>query len=106
MLALQANPPTRHDAVADMFAYEQAEDFAHCPHTYHQTVNKGHGRIETRQCWAIGDPTYRTYVDPDHAWPDLQSLVMVQSERPLGDVIRWPPDRGYANIVLMWRQVA
>lgn len=50
VLGLKANPPTLHDAVAEMFAYEQADDLAQCPHTYPQTVNKGHGWIETRQC--------------------------------------------------------
>ncbi len=50
VLGLKDNQPTLHDAVAKMFAYEQAEDFVQCPHTYHPTVNKGHGRMETRQC--------------------------------------------------------
>ncbi len=86
MLGLKANQPALHDAVTDMFAYEQAEDFAQCPHTYSQTVNKGHGRIETRPCGAIGDPEYRAYVDPDHAWPDRQRVVMVPSECRLGDL--------------------
>lgn len=27
------------------------------PETYHQTINKGHGRIETRQIWTIADET-------------------------------------------------
>ena len=77
VLGLKANQPTLHDAVAARCAYEQAEDFAPCPHPYSQTVNKGHGRMATRPCGAIGDPEYRAYVDPDHTWLDLQSLVMV-----------------------------
>ena len=87
MLGLKAHQPTLHDAVAARCAYEQAEDFAPCPHPYSQTVNKGRGRMATRPCGAIGDPAYRAYVDPHHAWPDRQSWVRVPSERRLGDLI-------------------
>ena len=41
-----------------MCAYEQAEDFAPCPHTDHPTGDKGHGRREPHPCGAIGDPEY------------------------------------------------
>ena len=55
------------------------------PPTSSQTGDKGHGRRATRPCGAHGDPEYRAYVDPDRAWPTLQSLVMVPSERRIGD---------------------
>ena len=42
MLGLRANQTALHDAVAEMFAYEQAEDFTPCLHTCHQTVDKKH----------------------------------------------------------------
>ena len=54
-----------------------------CPHTFTETVGKGHGRIETRRCWAIDAPDYRRHVDPDQSWPGLRSLVRVEAERRL-----------------------
>src|SRR5215210_4225584 len=53
----------------------------------HTTVEKGHGRIERRRCWAIGDPAYLAYIDPDHAWPNLQSVVCIESTRRIGDAV-------------------
>jgi predicted transposase YbfD/YdcC len=53
----------------------------------HTTVEKGHGRIERRRCRAIGDPDYLAYVDPDHAWPNLRSVVCIESTRRIGDAV-------------------
>ncbi len=66
-----------------MFAHERSEAFDGCPHTFTETVGKGHGRIETRRGWAIDAPDYRRDVDPDQAWPGLCSLVMVEAKRRL-----------------------
>ena len=50
VLALKGNQPQQHEAVVETFAVEQAEVFEGCDHDFYQTVNKNHGRIETR-CW-------------------------------------------------------
>ena len=58
-------------------------------------------RIETRRGWVIGTPAYSRYVDPDGAWPDLHSQVMLEAQRRQGDQVtaetryyisRWPAD--------------
>ena len=36
---------------------------------YHRQVDKGHGRLETRECWVITDPAELAYVDPHRRWP-------------------------------------
>ena len=56
VLALKGNQPQLHEAVVETFAVEQAEAFEGCEHDCHQTVNKNHGRIETRRCWVIDTP--------------------------------------------------
>ena len=53
----------------------------------HTTVAKDHGRIERRRCRAIGDPDYLAYLDPDHAWPNLHSVVCIESTRRIGDAV-------------------
>ncbi len=83
VLALKQNQPQLYDQVTEMFAYERSTDFRNCPHDFHQTVEKGHGRIETRRCWAVADPEYLQYVNDDQTWPHLRSLVMVESTRRL-----------------------
>ena len=53
-------------------------------HTYHETVNAGHGRIETRRCWAVSDPESVSYVDEGALWPGLATLALVEGEREVG----------------------
>jgi predicted transposase YbfD/YdcC len=51
------------------------------PTDYHRTVNKGHGRIETRECWALSDPDILSYISAHKHWPGLQSLVKLTATR-------------------------
>ena len=48
---------------------------------YHQTIDKGHGRIETRRCWQSADLDW--FADR-HLWPSLRSVCMVECERSTG----------------------
>ena len=48
---------------------------------FHQTVEKGHRRIETRRCGAVADPENLKYVNDGQSWPHWQSLVRVESTR-------------------------
>ena len=85
VLALKGNQPPRHEAVVETLAVEQAEAFEGCDHDFHKTVNKNHGRIETRRGWVIGTSEHIRYVAPDGSWPDLQSLVMIEAQRRQGN---------------------
>ena len=85
--ALKGNQPPLHEAVVETFAVEPAAGVEVGSHDCHQTVNKHHGRIETRRCRAVGTPEYIRYADPDGAWPDLQSLIMIEAQRRQGDQV-------------------
>lgn len=85
VLALKTNQPKLHQDVVDWFAWAQERDFRDVEHTYAQTVNKGHGRIEIRQCWALSDPRAFDVLGHHEGWRKLTSLVMVQRERRHGD---------------------
>jgi predicted transposase YbfD/YdcC len=47
----------------------------------HETIEKGHGRIETRRYWIVDDLSRLT---TRASWNDLQSIGMVESERQIG----------------------
>ena len=83
VLALKQNQPQLHETVETMFTLEKQNGFADVAHDFHQTIEKDHGRIETRRCWVISDPEFLAYMDPDHEWSQLQSLVMVEAKRQL-----------------------
>jgi predicted transposase YbfD/YdcC len=71
--------------IQDWFSYADQIQFANMAHSYAQTVNKGHGRIESRRCWAIDDPLTFEYIRHDQGWRDLQTILRVQRERRLTD---------------------
>ena len=83
VLALKQNQPQLHEAVETMFTLEKEDGFADVAHDYHQTIEKDHGRIETRRCWAISVPEFLAYMNPDQEWSQLQSLIMVEAQRQL-----------------------
>ena len=52
---------------------------------FFRTVSKGHGRIETRECWTTSDPEYLKYIATLADWRGLQSIAMVQAVRQTGE---------------------
>ncbi|MBP8162416.1 MAG: hypothetical protein KAX89_02440 [Propionivibrio sp.] len=48
------------------------------PHTLAETVEKDHGRIEVRRCFAFDQ---RDCLTKPEQWPDLQSFAVIESER-------------------------
>ncbi len=86
-LALKNNQGTLYKEVKETFALAQAEQFTHVQHQVHQTVNKGHGRLEIRRYWTISDPEYLAYLDPKQRWKGVRGIGMVQAERRMGEAI-------------------
>ena len=87
VLALKENQGQLHDDVAATFAEAEARQFTHVPHTYAKTVNKGHGRVEVRECWAIERLDYVEALRTAEDWPALRSLVLVRAERRVGEQV-------------------
>ena len=55
VLAVKDNQSQLYDDVRDLFQGAEEYGFEGVPHDYAQTLNKGHGRIERRECWVISD---------------------------------------------------
>jgi len=90
VLALKDNQPTVHEQVRLAFVDADAAVGTTLPLAdlvAHTTVGKDHGRIERRRCRAIGDPDYLAFIDPAGAWPNLKSVVCVESTRRIGDAV-------------------
>ena len=80
-LALKGNQPQLYQDVTETFDQARQTGFACLDHDFHETVNKGHGRIETRRCWSVSDPDHLSYLNDRNEWINLASVVMVESER-------------------------
>ena len=79
VLALKANQGRIYTDAQTLFEDAQAIDFEDCD--YHKTVDKGHGRIEIRECWTTDHPEYLAALYKPEQWAGLQTVVMVRAER-------------------------
>ena len=80
MLALKGNQGMLHDDVALLFTEQKACAFKDVAVSRHETLEKSHGRIETRTYTAIDDIEWLTQ---RHDWVGLKSIVMVDSTREI-----------------------
>jgi predicted transposase YbfD/YdcC len=85
LLAVKANQEHLHQDIQDWFAYADQVAFKDITHDYFKCVNKGHGRIEIRECWVISDPVAFDYIRHYEGWADLDAIVRVRRERRLKD---------------------
>ena len=81
VLSLKENQPRLHSDVKDTFAGAFEGDFEGVERDFHQSVEKGHGRIETRRCWSIADAEQIDWLNERREWSQLRSIAMVESER-------------------------
>lgn len=81
VLALKGNQGQLHQDVVDWFTWAAERNFRDVPHSFAQTVNKNHGRIEIRQCWALSDEHAFEAIRHYDGWAGLRTVVMVKRER-------------------------
>ena len=88
VFALKANHPQLHQEVIEWFEWATARAFRDIDHTFYKTVNKGHGRPEIRQCYALSDPQAFQALAYYDGWMGLRSIAVVYRERRLPDRIQ------------------
>ena len=55
VLALKGNQGDLHTDVAQLFTAARTQNFRNIEYQFHSTVSKGHGRVETRRYWTMGN---------------------------------------------------
>ena len=78
-IGVKANQKTLYHDIMTTFATLRADDQQSI--ASHETIEKRHGRIETRRYWITDDLSRLSTRD---AWDGLQSIGMVESERQIG----------------------
>ncbi len=78
VLALKGNQGGLFEDVQWLFQQAQAAEFKDVDHSFAQSIDKGHGRIEIRRCWTLSQ---LDYLVQKPLWQGLQTVVLVQSER-------------------------
>jgi predicted transposase YbfD/YdcC len=87
VLALKGNQGTLQREVQALFAQARATHFQEVAHDFHETVNKGHGRLEVRRHWTISTTEDREYLNTQERWAGLRSIGMVEAERVVGEMV-------------------
>jgi predicted transposase YbfD/YdcC len=87
LLALKGNQGDLYQAVEESFTEGRRSNFAGIAHDRWETVNGGHGRVETRRYCTISDPEHLDYLDPRGEWRGLRSMGMVEAEREVGEEV-------------------
>jgi predicted transposase YbfD/YdcC len=87
VIALKKNQGTLRKGVEQTFASALEGSSPQIQVYFYETVEKGHGRIETRRHWMIDDPEIIAQLDPKGVWKGLRSIGMVQSERKIGQKV-------------------
>lgn len=82
VLALKENHPNLHAEVAGIFEAVRNVNLTERAITPFETIEKGHGRIETRRCWSIEAPDWLMGFEQ---WRDLNSLILVEARREIKD---------------------
>ena len=80
VLALKGNQGALRDDVEEFFIEQKANNYANCTPSQHETLEKSHGRIETRTVTVVGAIDW---LKERHAWSGLVSIVMVESCREM-----------------------
>jgi len=87
VLTVKANQGRLYEAVQEAFQLAEADGFAGVAHDRERTVEKGHGRIETRRTTTVSEPAWLAEVDPGTTWAGLRSIGKIERRRELrGDV--------------------
>lgn len=102
ILSVKDKQPTLADSMQDFFvAFQASPDKT--PHGFDEVVEKDHGRLELRRCYAFDQ------IDCLHAperWPDQKSFAVIASERTIKgkttlehrfDITRLPADAARTN---------
>jgi len=69
-----------------LFDVDVAQGFL-CEHSYSNTVNKGLGRIETRECSAMEREEYLSLIRKRKQWKGLKSVIRIVSQRQIDEEI-------------------
>src|SRR5689334_5407057 len=81
VLSVKENQGNLFEDISVLFAVDQVQNFKYASFEYEKTTNKGHGRIEVRECWSTSNPEYLNLIRNVQNWLGLKSIAMVVCTR-------------------------
>jgi predicted transposase YbfD/YdcC len=86
LLSVKENQGHLYEDIQYLFEVDVAHGYER-EHSYAKTVNKGHGRMETRECWAVDREEYLSLIRKREQWTGLKSIVRLVSHRQMGEKV-------------------
>ena len=83
VLSVKENQGHLYEDISVLFGVDQAQNFKYASFEYEKTTNKGHGRIDVRECWSTSNPEYLNLIRNVQNWTGLKSIAMVACTRIL-----------------------
>jgi predicted transposase YbfD/YdcC len=80
ILAVKDNQPKLAESIQDFWTSFRAHPPEVTPHSFTESVEKDHGRLETRRCYVFEQ---RDCLHRPDQWPGLKSFAVLESERCL-----------------------
>jgi len=87
LLALKENQGHLFEDIQCLFEVDVAQGIDKAQHSHAKIANKGHGRIEIRECWTTEKEEYLCLVRKRQNWKGLRSIVRIVSQRKNGEKI-------------------
>lgn len=78
VLSLKGNQGNLHQDVEQLFDWASKTNFKDIDHEAHQTIDKGHGRLEIRRYWLLDKVEH---LEDARRWEGLKRVGMIESER-------------------------
>jgi predicted transposase YbfD/YdcC len=85
VLALKDNQGNLFEDTQLLFEDLENSQYRAYAYDYEKTVNKGHGRIEIRECWTISDPSILCHLRGFANWEKLLTVSRIRSQRWIGE---------------------
>ena len=87
ILALKGNQTHLQEDVLALFDWAEHGGGQGVPLETAQTVTKGHGRVETRTCTTLAEPTCLPMLPDFKHWKNLRTLIRIDARRQIGDEV-------------------
>ena len=81
VLSVKENQGHLYEDISVLFGVDQAQNFKYASLEHAKTTNKGHGRIEVRECWSTSNPDYLNLIRDRENWLGLKSIAMILATR-------------------------
>lgn len=81
VLSVKENQGHLFEDISVLFGVDREQNFKYASLDYKKIVNKGHGRIEVRECWSTSNPEYLNLIRGVQNWAGIRSIAMIVCTR-------------------------